>query len=439
MLDNKLTTFNPLELASTSRTFCILPFIHQYIGPGGDVTPCCVFNSNNKSINKAVPLGSLKDDSLQDIWNNENTKELRLAVLTGKEHEGCYTCTSRLDLDDAYKDGFNKKFMAMNDVKKIVSLTQEDGKLEEHKLFYIDARWNNLCNLKCRTCGPSYSSSWIEDHKKLDNFSKASFIFSGKTEKDLLDQMIKHLGTAKMIYFAGGEPMMQKEHYEVLKKLTEIENFDIDITYNTNLSQLKLKGYDEVYNYWKKFKNVEVAASIDGSYERAEYWRSGTKWKNIVENVQLIKNESPNVKFKIAFTISWVNAYNFTTLHKEWVEKGFIQVNDCNLNPLDFPDYYSLKNIPKWKKDEIEDILFKHIDWLKQFNDSSYIIHRINNVMNFMKSVNDESTVDRKLLTFDRMNGKLDTVRSEDFYQIFPEHQNISDYINGIKKINKNT
>lgn len=431
------TQFNPLELAEKSKTFCVLPFIHQYVGPGGDVTPCCVFNSDYKFAGSAQPLGNLKENNLKEIWNSERTKQLRLDVLTGKENSGCYICTSREALNDDYKRGFNKSYMIKEEIKEIISKTQADGSLEDHKLFYIDARWNNLCNFKCRMCGPSYSSSWIEDANKIAPLERRTYVFSGKTDDDLLNQIIPHLDTVQQLYFAGGEPLMQKEHYEVLKRIIEIGNTNVNIFYNTNLSQLQLKGYDPVYSYWNNLPKVEVAASIDGSYAKAEYWRSGTKWKKIVENVQTIKQVSPHVKFKIAFTISWINAFNFISLHKEWLENEFITVNDCNLNPLDFPDYYSLKHIPNWKKDEIELALRDYQSWVKQFAESNYLVSRIDNAINFMRSVeNTDEEIAYIMKNFERISAKLDEIRNEDFYETFPEHENIRSYINGLKKTN---
>ena len=54
----------PLEKAKESKTFCIYPWIHQYVGPPGDVKPCCTYLQD-------MQLGSLKQNTLKEIWNNE--------------------------------------------------------------------------------------------------------------------------------------------------------------------------------------------------------------------------------------------------------------------------------------------------------------------------------------------------------------------------------
>jgi hypothetical protein len=426
-----MSDFNPLEQAKNSKTFCVLPWVHQYVGPPGDVTPCCVFNSDHNFNGNPEPLGSLKNDTLKEIWNNDNTKKLRLDLLNNKQHPGCNICNNRLHLNDAYKNMFNETFMAMDDVKKVIAQTKPDGSVEDHKLFYLDPRWNNLCNFSCRSCSPHYSSSWIEDHKKLyrGRGKPYEFTFSGKTQDDLLEQVLPHLDTARMIYFAGGEPMMQKDHYEVLKRLIEVGNTDVQIRYNTNFSQLKLKNYDDVLTYWKKFKHVHVMASIDGSYKKAEYWRHGTKWDVIVNNLKRLREECPHVEFRLSYTLSWVNAQNFIELHREWVEAKLIELEDITLNPLDFPPYYSLKNIPEWKKQEIENLFKNYIEWSNQFSNNNYLKARLENAINFMYDENGKHPrLTAMLNDFARYTRRLDEIRGENFFETFPEHENMRIY-----------
>ena len=79
------TEFNPTELAYASKTFCIMPWVHQYVGPTGDVKPCCVYQHE-------AELGNLKHDTLKEIWNSDATKELRLKLLNNETIYKLYTC-----------------------------------------------------------------------------------------------------------------------------------------------------------------------------------------------------------------------------------------------------------------------------------------------------------------------------------------------------------
>ena len=428
--------FDPLELAKTSKTFCIFPWIHQYAGPPGDVKPCCVYKHTEQ-------IGSLKENTLKEIWNNDTTKRMRLNFLNGIEEPNCSICNHReADFGNAYKNEYNKMFFDTNpEIQQIVASTNEDGSLDEHKLFYIDVRYNNLCNLSCRTCAPHYSTSWIADHKKLYNLvgtnAKNGFTFPGKTEDQALEEILPHLKSAKCIYFAGGEPLMQREHYEVLNELIRVGNTDVEIRYNTNFSNFKLKNYDNVIDYWKKFTNVNVYASLDGSHAKGEYWRNGTVWADVVSNRKRMIEETPHVEFKIAFTLSWPNAINLVEFHREWVDLGLIQPGQIMVNPLDTPYYYNLKNIPDWKKREIEEKLMNAIQWIKSYQvegqDRKYehVVTQYETAIKFMWSVTDTygAGIDETLRNFSHITNKLDGIRGQSFFDVYPEHVNIKNYI----------
>jgi radical SAM protein with 4Fe4S-binding SPASM domain len=432
------TQFDPLALAKTSKTFCIFPWIHQYVGPPGDVKPCCVYKYTDE-------IGSLKENTLEEIWNNDRTKQMRLNFLNGVQDPSCAICNNReADFGSAYKNEYNIKFFDKDEtIQQIVASTNIDGSLPEHKLFYIDVRYNNLCNLSCRSCAPHYSTSWILDHRKLYDLvirrdKDDGFQYPGKTEDQALEETLPQLVNAKCIYFAGGEPLMQKEHYEVLNKLIELENFDVEIRYNTNFNNFKLKKYDNVIDYWKKFKNVNVYASLDGSYEKAEYWRNGTIWNDVVANRKRMLEETPHVNFRIAFTLSWPNAFNLIEFHREWVELGYISPGDIMINPLDTPPYYCLKNIPDWKKREIEDKLNENIEWLKSFgkiNEFNYlhehVITQYDTAIKFMWSNTDSysSGLNESLKMFSHITTKLDKIRNQSFFDVYPEHNNIKNYL----------
>ena len=432
---NENSTFNPLEKAKTSRTFCILPWIHQYVGPPGDVKPCCVYEHKEQ-------IGSLKENTLKEIWNNDATKAMRLKFLNGEEDPNCGRCNSRVELEAEFKNKFNDDFFKNNkENQAVVAATNPDGSLDEHRLVYMDVRFNNLCNLGCRSCGPHFSTSWIVDSRKLYNKKVKEgmddeFQFPGKTEDQALSEMTPHLPTMESVYFAGGEPLMQKEHYEVLNKLVELGNSGCHIRYNTNFTKFTMGAKHDVVEYWKRFKNVNVNASLDGSHAKAEYWRYGTVWTDIVANRERMLQEVPHVRFNIGFTLSWPNAINLIEFHREWVELGYIHPDNILINVLDGPSYYSLKNIPDWKKAKLEAVFRDQIQWLESKGASRQTIFMYETAIGFMyqqrallSQTVPEGGLHDSLKNFSRITKKLDAIRGESFFDVFPEHLDIKDYM----------
>jgi hypothetical protein len=227
---------------------------------------------------------------------------------------------------------------------------------------------------------------------------------------------------------------MQIEHYKVLEELINIEHTGkpskpLVLLYSTNFSSLKL-GKHDVLNYWKKFNRVLVNASLDGSYERAEYWRKGTAWPEIVKNREDLKKECPRVMFNINCTMSWVNALNLLDFHKEWVKLHYININAISVNLLDHPSMYSLKSIPFWKKKKIELAFLEHIKWLNENKASDKIKNQYMDAISFMNdSTNGDNFVDASKFITSTEN--LDKLRNENFWDVFPEHADMKEHIYG--------
>ena len=363
-------------------------------------------------------------------------------MLNGVEISKCERCNVREGVTRVQRTEANASWMGdmaypswINITKNIVDSTNSDGSIDEHKLLYIDARFNNLCNLRCRTCSPHYSTSWHKDYetlgKDMSQYPK-TLMFPGNNQEHLLEEILPHIGQVKRLYFAGGEPLMQIEHYKILEELIKTENYRVSIIYSTNFSTLKL-GKHNACDYWNKLLFVHIQASLDGSYKRAEYWRKGTDWNEIVENIQTLRKQAPNVTFNIGFTLSWPNAFNLVDLHKEWTQLGYIGIDDINVNILDSPTMYSLKSIPNFKKKKIETLFNEQIQWLSDNYASSKTINQYRDAINFMNSVDTNEFID--VDTFVKRTEELDKLRNENFWEVFPEHQDMKEFIYGLNTL----
>ena|GEM_PF-249781 len=76
--------------AEHSNTICERLFYHFTINSIGDVFPC------DLNENEALKLGNIQQVRLQDIWNGETLKNLRIASLTGNIPGACADCAAIL-------------------------------------------------------------------------------------------------------------------------------------------------------------------------------------------------------------------------------------------------------------------------------------------------------------------------------------------------------
>jgi MoaA/NifB/PqqE/SkfB family radical SAM enzyme len=96
----------------------------------------------------------------------------------------------------------------------------------------------------------------------------------------------------RRVEFAGGEPLMDPQHYRILDMLAPYGN-QIEIKYATNLSMLG-KSNRTIWEYWPKFKSVAVNVSIDGIGDSYEYVRGNASWAELVNNIKQIQT-IPNI------------------------------------------------------------------------------------------------------------------------------------------------
>jgi radical SAM protein with 4Fe4S-binding SPASM domain len=338
-----------------SESFCMLPWTHLHAWPDGRAYPCCLAKAEH-------PVGNLKEQTMLEVWNAEDMREMRKNMLEDKPCKQCGDCYEQEEAGFAsMRNNSNKSFgHLINEVDQ----TLQDGTHPEMKYRYWDVRFSNICNLKCRSCGSIFSSRWYDDDIKLwGKPLRPRVQFAGRTDMDIWEQMQPHVPFLEQIYFAGGEPLIMEEHNRILKMLIATDNTKVRLIYNTNLTELKFKR-ESVIDLWKHFPQVCVAASLDDMGERAAIIRSGTDWADIEKNIRELKQECPHIDFMISPTLSMMNIWNFVNFHKYMIEQGFIEPKDFNLNILQGPECYRIDVLPLSIKLQFKQQFEEHIEWL---------------------------------------------------------------------------
>ena len=260
-----------------------------------------------------------------------------------------------------------------------------DGTLDNQTIIYWDVRQTNLCNMNCVMCGPDYSSLWNRDILKSQDkpLTNAGVIDAVQVSKDnILDIIKKDINKSYKFYFAGGEPLISEMHWAILEELVELELFNVELAYNTNLLKLDYKGKN-IIDYWKKFKNVYVGCSIDAVGKRAEVIRTGTIWKKVEENFQILNKElyyskALNVTISnmsiggLRNTIEWAKSFQWHNEEDRLLVNNIVYHPEClsiNVLPINIKEKIwkeikqplrSLKN--KRSYEQIEHELWKDID-----------------------------------------------------------------------------
>ena len=414
-IDKDRLSEEQLTRLTKSDNFCMMPWVHMHAFPDGRAYPCCLADYWH-------PVGDLRKNTMEEVWNQQPYRTIRLNMLSDQPSKECTKC---------YEQEQNGFFSMRNDANRNyghhvaeVDSTLADGSHPDFKIRYWDIRFSNLCNFRCRTCGPIFSSNWYNDHVKLYNRvpdvlgrDMLRIEYAGRTEDDIEQQMQEHIPYLEQVYFAGGEPLIMKEHYTLLEKLIEAGKTDVRIQYNTNFSELRFKD-KHVFEYWKHFKNVSVGASLDASGTRAELIRKGTDWAQTLDNRRRMMAEVPHVDFYVSATVSAMNVLHVLDFHKEWTELGLIQAKDFNINICQSPEWYRIDILPEKFKQEIVIPAYKqHIAWLETQDTLQRATTGYKSLLNLLTAQDASHLLPR----FRDEIKKLDDIRDENFWKVFPE------------------
>jgi len=391
-----------------NKHFCMMPWVHMHLWPAGFTYPCCMSDPDH-------PIGNTQTQSLQDIWNGSQMRQIRMNMLQGEPSKECRRCYELEEngMQTLRTSSINN--FAEQHWQKVMD-TSDDGSAGDVNMAYMDIRFSNLCNLKCRSCGPQFSSSWFEDHKQMYGELTHPKILKVRDEmKSFMDELEPLLESVERVYWAGGEPLITEEHYRILDKWIEMGKRDVAMDYTTNFTQMRYKR-KTAFEYWNSFDKVRVAASLDANHQRGEYLRKNMIWDTVVQNRRDMIEQCPQVYFEITPTVSVYNVLNLPDFHKEWVEEGLLEPQNIRINILLDPTYMRLSILPEHKKDIIRKRYSEHLQYLEQFDN---INHVKNDYESILKFINDDRSEELKMFLFKTF--KVDKLRQEDVFAVFPE------------------
>ena len=300
----------------------------------------------------------------------------------------------------------------------------------------MEIKLNNLCNLKCRMCHPMDSTSW-NDWKEVEPFYEKEGNFMVKAIKDLnlvnkpyLDKFEDNLGWwesfekllpyFRRVEFAGGEPLMDPQHYKILDMLKPYGS-DIEIKYATNGTTLGIKGGRNIHDYWPHFKSVAVNVSIDGLDSVYSYIRGNGDYADVVSNLAIIK-QIPNVR-RIVGAVA-VQVSNVLILDK--MIESFL--DDLGIifytNMVNYPNVLCPQVLPKELKElaiqKLEAVSLRVKDF-KLIKEQPILLDltlgQIKGIINFLNA-KDQSDKWQDCIEFNR---KLDISRNQSFTDVIPE------------------
>jgi organic radical activating enzyme len=384
--------------------YCPMPFVTLTVNPGNFISRCMM------SLSKMGPIE-------YDTYSNTAFQTLRANQLAGVwDKEGCDTCYNKEQ--DGQQSQRTKWLAREQKYLRETGIYDSNKSIIRNRIYHLYMNFSNICNFKCRMCGPHFSNSWISDYNKLsDNITwidklKLKDTYKQQVDVDkFLNEYGPELGNLRQIWITGGEPFIDDTIYDFFDKLPKYADLSkIYVCINTNGSRLNL---DKLSRYDKLFK-LQINVSVDATEEFYNYMRGNrftfTELDQIIRQLTQLSKTQQNLLITVngAFQL-----YNLTNIGKffYWAN-DVLDENDAGhieYRVLSGPVQLKARNAPETLKAESR----RQVDkLLNEFPNQFYL-------PDIQDELNKPSNQDQ-IQMFVTWNQELDTLRQQSIHNILP-------------------
>ena len=385
---------------------CHLPWTSLETRPDGRYKPCCLYREELKDT--SGKKYNTTEHSISEVMNSDAMDDLRKQFLNGEKPSSCSSCWK----EEAVGKTSKRQHMWLK--AGVIGQTHIQKNIVSPR--FIDLKLGNICNLKCRICSPHSSSQWTNDMIKIDPNRKdywKKFNRDGlwpRQPNKFYEDLEKHIDSIRFFEITGGEPLMIKEQFLILRKCVEAGVADkIEVHYNTNGTQYPEEAVKDI---WPHFKRVEIAFSIDDIEKRFEYQRHPAVWTEVDSNINRFLNSGlKNLSTQICTTLNFFNIWNIDELAhkvKEWNPDFWY------INILHHPVEFDIQQIPREVKQQIIDKLRK----------TEIYQQEIQTAIDYINGEPDYKIKDWKKALTEKIKS-IDSVRKENFGETFKDLNNL--------------
>lgn len=364
---------------------------------------------------------SLSDNTIQENFQQIEFVKIREELQAGIRDPKCRLCWEEEDA--------GRKSKRLRDNEKYIGNIAKGG-APFTGLAKFELNLGNTCNLKCRTCAPHSSSTWMQEYYDTHQYKMPSTfkIYAQEMKKyhqtfddesNFWVDLENNLHTIKQFDFYGGEPFMSKKMWRTLQMAVDKGySKDIEVHYATNATHWPTENIEML----KHFKHLNLNFSIDGIGDKFEYIRYPAVWEEAKTNMLKAKEFATthhDIHVSWCHTISNMNIFYLPelldTFYKEFNHFGIY------LNLVHGPKYFNISYMP-------DDVKEKLIAKLEAIN-KDYIVWQnfLPGVINFIKVGKYDAYHWNKFKEKIKIH---DEYRGQDFAKTFPEWAEIIGFNN---------
>lgn len=368
---------------------------------------------------------SVYKQSLDEIWNSDDMRAIRRAMVRGEKVPGCAGCyheeeSGGVSLRKARNRDWHSGWLNPDELDidelKAEAIASDYRLLTTPSWLQLDV--GNLCNLKCRMCC-GYSSSRIDQdpvHRQWNGGAPANKkrLPTGKRwfedKNFILTELFRQPEQVKQLEFLGGETLLIKEVGDILECL-------IEAGVAGNIVLMATTNGTVINSPWlalaEKFKELALNVSIDGFGPYYEYIRYPGRWSTVTRNIEILKKRS-RTRLTAIVTLQAYNALNIVDLFKYFDSIGL----DFYAYPVSTPEYLSPMVLPSSARRLAVERLLLYAEEECVPKNRELVL----GLASGLDNAGDREVFDEKLMrTFMLFTNDLDTTRGQSFLETHAE------------------
>lgn len=261
-----------LSLAQSNPSLCIAPYNtldvrHSDFVPNGIYKTCCC-NLDARTFVASPGLDPFA--------------EIKTQQLAGEWPAACHRCRAEEDHGGQSERVVGFMMYPKQRLQKFVDTNVVDD-------YEVRVKFSNLCNLACRSCAPTESSTYARMTNSTVNTEYEVDISDSSEHWEFITASIlekKDLYEHFYVHFIGGESLIQPG----MKKLIDWM-IDLGIAPDVNLrltTALTVNPNQDLLSKMSQFKTIDINLSIDSVADNYQYIRWPAKFDKIERNLDTL-------------------------------------------------------------------------------------------------------------------------------------------------------
>jgi organic radical activating enzyme len=386
-------------------SFC--PYLENslMISRTSEIRPCCRFDTSKYNVSDFIWDNKTP---LNEFYNSPVFTKLRQQSQNGEKVSGCHRCyrEEEMGILSMRQKAFPGEIVRMQQSVELPTIT------------FAELGAGRICNLKCRSCDPYFSTKWESDAKEV---SKP--LPDPKSDVDLDKIDAQFFKDVQMIKVTGGEPFYNPGFERLLDRIAQqgySKNIELEIF--SNATQTPSARFMETL---KSFRKVNISLSIDGFKEKNTYIRFPSQWSTIEKTCHfwIAETQKTNLmQLNYAITVSIFNVLYLFELFRWLFEIHKNSPPNILIQTVQDPRHLNVALWPAEVRRKIHELFqAQEKKFVKEFSPNKSFQKRIQNIVKMLRANSNQGEV---VSLFWKETVTLDQRRKENFQSTFPElHQ----------------